>query len=657
MTVLVLVLALGVSIWGTDAGRATVPAGPGNDVSAVCSGPNEFYAAPSQINVSPSWTHDSGKNLYIRPVAISGDGSTVIEGSDTLVSLFDAHSGTLLWTHDVGGMVFDAEISRDGNTSVVGANTTQVVTFQRSTDVPLWTANCSDWVATVDVSADGSVIAAGDTSGMIYLFHRDSNQPVWTFNATESVFFLDLSSDGSTLVAASRNYTVSDTIYLFDTTSNNTLWTFSASDAFFEVSVSAEGELIAVAANDALYVFSRNSNATVWKYGGDGFWSLDVSENGDTIVAGRWRRDTESVYVWHSDSNETVWRFRTSYEIPDVATSEDGREIVVGCMDNVTRVFSVTSNETVLQYTSSGEVNAVSVSESGDVFVVSSAGGQTHLFELSEPQAGSVSPTRTAYGTSEQVDLTAQVNPGTAPISAGLVLYSTDNSTWSTAVMQNATSLSSSPVVFNVSIGPFSEGRIYLHTWFNDTLGFVDEGQTIHVDIDGTPPELLSLTYEPQTPTSEDAVLVNVSVDDAVSGVAAVTLRYSVDGGNDWSEVAMVSSSGSSYTGTIPPQPNSTVVLFYIVAVDGVGNEITLDNHGDYFSYTVLDYSATTTTTGTSTTSGSTTGPSGSQPGQALSIVFVGLAVLAAAGVAGSFLFLIYLRRERLGGPSPSQNV
>ena len=151
-------------------------------------------------------------------------------------------------------------------------------------------------------------------------------------------------------------------------------------------------------------------------------------------------------------------------------------------------------------------------------------------------------------------------------------------------------------------------------------------------------PSITSLGVNPTTPTSSDSVIITATIQDT-SDVASATLQYRVGTGS-WTNVSM-SSSGTTYTGVIPPHDADTTVTYRIVATDTIGNEaISIEN-----SYTVASDEPTTTTTVPTeptttepTSPPPTTGPPPPLPQETMTIMMMGMfavALVALAALAG----------------------
>ena len=92
---------------------------------------------------------------------------------------------------------------------------------------------------------------------------------------------------------------------------------------------------------------------------------------------------------------------------------------------------------------------------------------------------------------------------------------------------------------------------------------------------------MLSVSYAPRYPQSEDDVIVTVSLMLQSGSISQVQLYYSIDGGSY--RTLTMTLQGSSYKATIPAQADSTSVRFYASATDAEGNTA---ESNDY-SYTV----------------------------------------------------------------------
>ncbi len=92
------------------------------------------------------------------------------------------------------------------------------------------------------------------------------------------------------------------------------------------------------------------------------------------------------------------------------------------------------------------------------------------------------------------------------------------------------------------------------------------------------PPIIRKVTQKPVRPAADENVLITANVAhlkfvEDFEAVDSVYIYYSIDGGDSWEEIEMSQEDNEiSWTEYIPGQPAGTGVLYYIEAVDTVGN-------------------------------------------------------------------------------------
>jgi len=103
------------------------------------------------------------------------------------------------------------------------------------------------------------------------------------------------------------------------------------------------------------------------------------------------------------------------------------------------------------------------------------------------------------------------------------------------------------------------------------------------------PPDISDVTNLPTTLSTEDRT-VKATVEDTNpgggdAGVASAELMYSIDGGTNWTSIAMSAPPiGSIYTGTLPGQEAGTHVDYYVKATDVAGNV----SESQHFGYEIF---------------------------------------------------------------------
>jgi len=98
------------------------------------------------------------------------------------------------------------------------------------------------------------------------------------------------------------------------------------------------------------------------------------------------------------------------------------------------------------------------------------------------------------------------------------------------------------------------------------------------------PPEIVSVTRNPETPNYDQSVKITAQVIKGSADIESVILGYQIDSGS-WVSVTMILE-GGLYVADIPAQPYNTAVNYKVYAYDTFGN---YDVSG-LFSYTVGDF-------------------------------------------------------------------
>jgi len=109
------------------------------------------------------------------------------------------------------------------------------------------------------------------------------------------------------------------------------------------------------------------------------------------------------------------------------------------------------------------------------------------------------------------------------------------------------------------------------------------------IKLDKTYPSIETPSRTPDGDVQPDqSVKVSVNVTDATSNVKNVTLSYTINDGETWTDLPMNHTTSNLYEATIPPQQADTTVKFKITAYDHAGNNTTLDGTQPYCTYQVI---------------------------------------------------------------------
>ncbi len=157
----------------------------------------------------------------------------------------------------------------------------------------------------------------------------------------------------------------------------------------------------------------------------------------------------------------------------------------------------------------------------------------------------------------------------------------TQNLTWSNLRRNLASDLNA---VFGENIWNLSALQIYMSNQETGDITFYLDDLDIIEDVGA--PEVLSVDVL-DTPVYYSPVRVQVDVTDTLGDTTNVSLVYRVDGAA-WS-IANLSSSGQTYTATIPAAPYNSLVEYYIHVEDEFGNSADSMDGSTYYKYTIGD--------------------------------------------------------------------
>ena len=109
-------------------------------------------------------------------------------------------------------------------------------------------------------------------------------------------------------------------------------------------------------------------------------------------------------------------------------------------------------------------------------------------------------------------------------------------------------------------------------TWGSSLVEGGTPGEPNSIAGTSIPPLLLDLSHDPPIPSSEDPVTVSIRVSPTPGqGVDSVTLFHRDDGDPGFGQTAMVDAIPGLFQATLPPQPDGSVVEFYVRCAAGDG--------------------------------------------------------------------------------------
>jgi hypothetical protein len=415
-------------------------------------------------------------------------------------------------------------VSADGNTIVaVGRYDAEIHVFGKYSSTPILNYTSGGGKMSLAVSANGNTTVVGTSSGSVQVFNRTSSTAEWEINLypAGAVDCVAISADGSTIVAAGEN----GLVFAFDRHSSIPLWKYNESaysHSFcqtFSVAVSENGSTIVAGFEGSpshdVCVFGRSSNATIWTYKKATAWVVAVSDDGNTIAAGIDR----NVTVFARQSNATQWTYGTGGSVQSVAVSSDGTTIAEGGADKFIRVFNRSSSTPVSMNNTGGTLtHAVAVSSDGAFIACGTTNlNRTYLYQKTPGQP--------------IWNYTVGKGVGTLPWWGLAVAISGDGS---------------------VAAYGSDDNKLYVLLY------------------DAVPPVIGSPGISPSSPVGHQKINVSVTVTDNFE-VSSVRLYYRNASSNPWNSVAM-SSTGAAYNATMGLFQAGANVEYYINATDTSAN-------------------------------------------------------------------------------------
>jgi Immune inhibitor A-like, MAM domain/FlgD Ig-like domain len=113
-----------------------------------------------------------------------------------------------------------------------------------------------------------------------------------------------------------------------------------------------------------------------------------------------------------------------------------------------------------------------------------------------------------------------------------------------------------------------SDGSVQYPGWY------IDDVRLGSSDVDNVPPAITNVVVPASTFDTSGPYTVSADVTDLFSGLASVSMFYSIDDGS-YTEVPMTHGTGDSWSASIPGQANGTRVNLYLSASDNAGNVTT----------------------------------------------------------------------------------
>jgi hypothetical protein len=353
-------------------------------------------------------------------VAVSKDGRYVAAVNYTTLCFFSTASPVPLWwylNNTDSENFLSVAISATGDYVIVGNNTGSgsIYYFGNSTTrTGLQASGSYNWTSihfydngygtdvergTIDISDNGNYVAVGGTGNEVYYFadctsKSGANRPFdWATGNPFHVLTLDMSPDGNYIAVGGLISLPWSGVAFYTnatTASHQQKWSINLFTYIFQVKVSDDGYTVAAvsAGGEDVHTLYYWANSTGLSGNPDATWttmhafdSVDMSSNGDNVVAGFSTLNFASLHFWNDSrtrtgANETeTWIDLQTLEVEDVAISGDGSIIAATTPGSGTpQVYFFTSaHDLIASFNLTSPDYFLSMSGSGGIVAV--AGG------------------------------------------------------------------------------------------------------------------------------------------------------------------------------------------------------------------------------------------------------------------------------------------
>ncbi|OYE05840.1 nSTAND1 domain-containing NTPase [Nostoc sp. 'Peltigera membranacea cyanobiont' 232] len=321
----------------------------------------------------------------VSSVAISSDGQTIVSGgSDGTVRLWNLQGLPLAEPlHGHSNVVTSVAISDDGQTIVSGGEDRTVRLWNRQgQSLPEPLCGHERVVTSVAISGDGQTIVSGGRDGTVRLWnHQGQSLPEPLGDHERVVYSVAISGDGQTIVSGGRD----GTVRLWNRQGQSLAEPLRGHSNFVtSVAISGDGQTIVSGGRDGtVRLWNRQGQSLAEPLRGheDDVSSVAISSDGQTIVSGG--RDG-IVQLWNLQGLPLAESFRNHEGwVTSVAISGDGQTIVSGGRDGTVRLWNRQGQfltEPLRGH--QGIVNSVAISSDRQTIVSGGRDGTVQLWNL-----------------------------------------------------------------------------------------------------------------------------------------------------------------------------------------------------------------------------------------------------------------------------------
>ncbi|MGD1717665.1 GUN4 domain-containing protein [Dapis sp. BLCC M172] len=287
----------------------------------------------------------TGHNDWVRSVAISLDGQTIVSGSyDKTIKVWDLATGSLKGTiSDNSDRVFSVAINPNEKTIISGSADGTIKIWDLVTGTLKTTLNGhSNSVYSVAFNPENQNIISGSADGTIRVWDLATGTSKITITAHSNVVYsVAISPDAKTIVSGSGD----GTIKVWDLTTGDLKATLTDhNDQVFSVAISSDGEtIVSGSADGTIKVWDLASGSLKQTLTGHSkeVWSVAISSDSKTIVSGS---EDKTIKIWDlATGNLKATLTGHQWVVTSIAISADRQHIISSSDDKTIKVWSASN--------------------------------------------------------------------------------------------------------------------------------------------------------------------------------------------------------------------------------------------------------------------------------------------------------------------------
>jgi outer membrane protein assembly factor BamB len=317
------------------------------------------------------WSYTTDDEVYSSPAV--ADGVVYVGSADGFVYAFDALTGDLIWSRDLGYPVYSSPAVADG-VVYVGCDDNYVYALDATNlGVILWRFMTYDDVESSPAVADG-VVYVGSVDGYVYALDATTGLQIWNYQTWNSDSPLPVYSspavvDGVVYVGCDNGY-----VYALDATNLGALlwryvtWNQGSPSSVYSSPAVADG-IVYVGCDDG-YVYALDATTNdpaghlIWKYSTGGAVDSSPAVADGVVYIGS---EDGYLYALDAKTGDLIWRQQTVGEVYSSPAVANG-VVYIGSEDsNVKKYDSKVSKSKVGLPSEIGYVYAFDATNSGEL--------------------------------------------------------------------------------------------------------------------------------------------------------------------------------------------------------------------------------------------------------------------------------------------------